>query len=381
MQKTKNLPLISIIIPIYNAENFLAQAINSCLNQTYPNLEIILVNDGSTDSSAKICQNFLSNSLNTKKISKIPHCKNHQSQTLAKKRFFHFINLPHQGVSTARNCGLQKSTGEFFCFLDADDLLMPSFIYELYSFARAHHLQYVSSEYLRIIKTVPSSILTLARQTAIEKTSRKKIYTQKEFFVQLLDLNSGYNFCHMKLIHKDLRVFRFNQSLKVAEDALYNFTILKHLSNIGIVKKPLYIYRIHKNSTVRTFDTEYIKNYQTALQTIKNYLIENYPDFFEQFQKYFQAFVISHLFLILTNYYCHQNNHAKISSIKSLYKIPLFSQAIYLAPLFYFPFSKSLVLFCFKFRLYYFLKIIGIIRSKQNSYESSHSQKPRITVK
>ena len=381
MPKTKNLPLISIIIPIYNAENFLAQAINSCLNQTYPNLEIILVNDGSTDSSAKICQNFLSNSLNTKKTSKTPHYKNHQSQTLAKKRFFHFINLPHQGVSTARNCGLQKSTGEFFCFLDADDLLMPSFIYELYSFARAHHLQYVSSEYLRITKTVPSSISILAKQTAIEKTSRKKIYTQKEFFVQLLNVNSGYNFCHMKLIHKDLRVFRFNQSLKVAEDALYNFTILKHLSNIGIIKKPLYIYRVHKNSTVRTFDTKYIKKYQIALQTIKNYLIENYPDFFEQFQKCFQAFIVSHLFLMLTNYCCHQNNHAKISSIKSLYKIPLFSQAIYLTPLSYFPLSKSLVLFCFKFRLYYFLKIIGTIRSKQNSCESSHSQKPRITVK
>lgn len=381
MPKAKDLPLISIIIPIYNAENFLAQAINSCLNQTYPNLEIILVNDGSTDSSAKICQNFLNSSLNTKKIPKSHRHKNHQTQILAKKRFFYFINLPHQGVSTARNCGLQKSTGEFFCFLDADDLLMPSFIYELYSFAKTHHLKYVSSEYLRIIKTVPSSISTLAKQTAIEKISREKIYTQKEFFVQLLDLNSRYNFCHMKLIHKDLRVFRFNQSLKVAEDALYNFTILKHLSNIGIIKKPLYIYRVHKNSTVRTFDTEYIKNYQTALQTIKNYLIENYPDFFEQFQKYFQVFIVSHLFLILTNYCCHQNNHAKISSIKSLYKIPLFSQAIYLAPLSYFPFSKSLVLFCFKFRLYYFLKIIGIIRSKQNSYESSHSQKPRITVK
>lgn len=89
--------LISIILPAYNSENFITEAINSVLSQTYQNFELIIVNDGSTDKTAEIINKF-----NDPRI-----------------KYFEFEN--NKGVVAARNLALSKMNGEFFCFLDADD--------------------------------------------------------------------------------------------------------------------------------------------------------------------------------------------------------------------------------------------------------------------
>lgn len=340
-------PLISIIIPIYNAAQFLPETINSVIAQTYPNFEVLLINDGSTDSSKKICKQFI-------------------KQGKANIRLF---NLPHQGVSAARNCGLKNLSGKYFCFLDADDLLAPTFISELFHFASQKQLKFVSSGYLRIVGNHLPKIIQkreVVKSNETYKNSRS-IFSKSEFFSKLLDLGSGYNFCHMKLIHQDLKNVRFNESLKVAEDALYNFTILNQVSQVGVLQKPLYFYRVHPASTVRTFSTDYVKNYQTALQTIQYFLKLNLPDLLEANQKNFQAFVASHLFFILANFCCHQDNSSTIKSIKSIYQVPLFYRAIYLAPFRLFSPAQAIVLLCFKLRFYHLLKHIGKFRSKQNS--------------
>ena len=171
----------------------------------------------------------------------------------------------------------------------------------------------------------------------------------------------------MKLIKKPLRHVRFDESLSVAEDALYNFKILNELSSFGATSAPLYFYRVHQNSTVRTFSEDYIEKYRKSLQKIGNFLQENQGDLYQKYQKYFYAFVATHLFFILANFCCHKDNKDPQKSIKSLYQIPLFARAIYLAPLRLFPPQKALVLFCFKFKLIFFLSLIGHLRAKQNS--------------
>lgn len=368
------LPLISIIIPVYNAAKFLDQTIISCLKQDYPRLEIVLINDGSTDDSKIICEKYQKASAATLSSSIL------------------FFDRPHQGVSATRNFGLDHFSGEYFCFLDADDLLAENFVSTLYALAKKNNLDYITSGYQRFVGNFPTSEpqnLASAKSSKEEtqkpesvKSSKEKprkpesakssreslrIYDKSDFYKQLLNLNSGYNFCHMKLFKKALRHTHFDESLSVAEDALYNFKILNELNSFGSTSAPLYLYRVHQNSTVRTFSEDYVERYRIALQKIGNYLQENQGDLYQKYQKYFYAFVATHLFFILANFCCHKDNKKQLKSIKSLYKIPLFSRAIYLAPLRLFPPQKAFVLLCFKFKLILFLRLIGHLRAKQNS--------------
>ena len=351
-----SLPLISIIIPIHNAAKFLNQTISSCLKQDYPNLEIILINDGSTDDSKTICEKYLKASTSVL-----------------------FFDRPHQGVSATRNFGLDHFSGEYFSFLDADDLLAENFISTLYTLAKENNLDYITSGYQRFVGNFPKAeprkpecAKSIGEEPQKQKSTKSiretlRIYDKSSFYKQLLDLNSGYNFCHMKLIKKPLRHVRFDESLSVAEDALYNFKILNELNSFGATSAPLYLYRIHQNSTVRTFSKDYVEKYRKSLQKIENYLQENQSDLYQKYQNYFYAFVATHLFFILANFCCHKDNKNQLKSIKSLYKNPLFSHAIYLAPLRLFPPQKALVLLCFKFKLILFLRLIGRLRAKQNS--------------
>lgn len=355
------LPLISIIIPVYNAAKFLDQTITSCLKQDYPHLEIILINDGSTDDSKNICEKYQKASVTTPSSSIL------------------FFDRPHQGVSATRNFGLDHFSGEYFSFLDADDLLADNFISTLYALAKENNLDYITSGYQRFVGNIPTSETQNPASTKSSKEEPRKpkstkssreslrIYDKSDFYKQLLDLNSGYNFCHMKLMSKSLRHIRFDESLSVAEDALYNFKILNELNSFGATSAPLYFYRVHQNSTVRTFTEDYVEKYRKSLQKIGNYLQENQGDLYQKYQNYFYAFVATHLFFILANFCCHKDNKNQLKSIKSLYKIPLFSHAIYLAPLHLFPPQKAFVLLCFKFKLILFLRLIGRLRAKQNS--------------
>ena len=114
--------IVSIIIPVYNAEKYLGYCLNSIVSQTYKNLEIILVNDGSTDDSLKICDNyaFLDSRVRV-------------------------INIANRGVSNARNVGLKAATGEYIEFADADDVLNPQMVATLVDKMDTYQSEFQSS--------------------------------------------------------------------------------------------------------------------------------------------------------------------------------------------------------------------------------------------
>ena len=103
MQKN---PLISVIIPVYNVEQYLSHCIDSILSQTFTNFEILLIDDGSTDNSGIICDNYKNNDYRIKVFHK-----------------------KHNGVSSARNMGLDKAVGEWITFVDADDWIDKNMYY------------------------------------------------------------------------------------------------------------------------------------------------------------------------------------------------------------------------------------------------------------
>ncbi|MDY3359776.1 MAG: glycosyltransferase family 2 protein, partial [Clostridium celatum] len=102
--------IISIIIPIYNTEKYLVESLESISNQTYKNIEILLINDGSSDNSKVICEKYCN----------------------IDKRFKYFENTNH-GVSYSRNFGIKKSSGKYLVFVDSDDVIAKNFIELLYN--------------------------------------------------------------------------------------------------------------------------------------------------------------------------------------------------------------------------------------------------------
>ena len=109
MKQTKNLPLISVIIPVFNVEKYLRTCLNSVINQTYSRLEILLIDDGSSDKSGEICAEF--------------------ARKDARIRLF---SQPNSGQAVARNLGLDNARGEFVSFVDSDDVIAPDFFETLY---------------------------------------------------------------------------------------------------------------------------------------------------------------------------------------------------------------------------------------------------------
>ena len=106
--KVLNNPMVSIIVPVYNVEKYLGKCINSLLQQTYSNIQIILINDGSTDSSGNICNKYSD----------------------FDKRIF-VLHKQNEGVSAARNAGIDISIGEYLLFVDSDDWLEANTVAEL----------------------------------------------------------------------------------------------------------------------------------------------------------------------------------------------------------------------------------------------------------
>ena len=110
MVKSKKNPTVSVIIPVYNVGPFLRRCVKSVLGQTYKNLQIILVDDGSTDDSGKQCDSF----------------KDNDSRIIV-------VHKKNGGLSSARNAGIKESTGEYICFVDSDDYIEKEFVERLLS--------------------------------------------------------------------------------------------------------------------------------------------------------------------------------------------------------------------------------------------------------
>lgn len=110
MNDLYNIPLISIVLPIYNVRLYLAQCLDSIINQTYSKLEVILVDDGSTDGSHEICEEY----------------KNRDKRIV-------LIHKENEGVSSARNAGLRAIKGQYMTFIDPDDIVAPDYVETLYN--------------------------------------------------------------------------------------------------------------------------------------------------------------------------------------------------------------------------------------------------------
>lgn len=219
-------PLISVIVPIYNGEQFLRQCIESILKQSYSNLEILLINDGSFDSSGEICDKY---ALLDKRI-----------------RVFHELNA---GVSAARNKGIENSHGEYISFIDSDDVIDFD-MYEkmLKCISEANEVIEVVYVPYRRIDTDGNFI----SKKFLKGNGSYYIYNQEKALINcLLGLNNFDSYIWNGLYKKEI-IPRFDEEKIVSEDLLFSVTVITHIGNkyVAILDDPKYNYRINKSGSI-----------------------------------------------------------------------------------------------------------------------------------
>lgn len=227
----KEKPLISVIVPVFNGQDYLEKCIESIERQTYENLEIIIINDGSTDDTAAVCVRLRETYEN-----------------------IHVITTEDEGVSAARNAGIEASKGIFITFVDADDRLRPKTLQVLYDCMMATGEDVAGCGFFSW-ETEQEWEAFLGERYRIHKADR---YTGAEYLrEQLLVGNSR---CWSKLYRRStVGNLRFENGLTIGEDMLFLLHLLPYLRGIAQTDYPGYgYYQNPAGAMNREFKPEYM---------------------------------------------------------------------------------------------------------------------------
>ena len=214
---------VSIIVPVYNAEKFLADCISSIIQQTYQNIDVVLIDDGSTDQSGTICDDF------------------------CRKDFrIHVFHQKNNGVSSARNIGIEKAIGKYVFFIDADDMLTNDCIEVLVNDFEATNTDIVIGSYYKLYGK---------RKLYRHYNISQRIISSESFLDKMIDDGtlSGMSVgsvCGI-LYKKEVIIkntIRFQPDIKVNEDGLFNLSYFTNINTITYEKKALYYYRQWKKA-------------------------------------------------------------------------------------------------------------------------------------
>lgn len=233
---------ISVIVPVYNVEAYLERCVESILQQTYTHFELILINDGSTDSSGQICDHLASQYENIK--------------------VYHIENA---GVSNARNMGIQLATGSWVTFIDSDDFVTQDYLATLASAVEGLNVGFVIAPLHHIKNGIVTDIPSHSGKT--------ELWSTEETMKELLMTTRTSFFPVAKLFKRDLLADqKFNTNYHLAEDALFlTELLLKTRCSSVFIDKPVYYYDHREGSATTSvnrhvFDT--IEVYQQIIAQV-----------------------------------------------------------------------------------------------------------------
>lgn len=243
-------PLISVIVPCYNVEKYVAECLKSIVEQSYENLEIIVVNDGATDNTEQEILPFLED----KRIK--------------------YIVQKNQGLSGARNTGLDNMNGEYVCFVDSDDFIHPDFVKTLYQNLIENDVDIAICDFCLFEN--PSQIVLE------EKQSKSQLYGRDEI-IQEMEENWKVIVAWNKLYKKDLfNDLRFELG-RIHEDEFLAHHILWKSQRVVWVDKQLYFYRQTQGSIMNSNYTD--KKMKDAIDAYEDrvsfYLKNNIPNIYK----------------------------------------------------------------------------------------------------
>ena len=217
--------LISVIVPVYNCEKYIESCIKSILEQDYSNLELILVDDGSTDKSGMLC-----------------------NQYAARDKRIKVLSGRNSGASAARNKGMRVATGDWYSFVDADDFLDKNMYSTLMAFQKKTRAEIVQCGYRRIENGI---------EVFSTNSGGEYVQDTEEALMCLIEGKLFSNALWTKLFNKKvIDDISFNENLKINEDILFNFKAFMKAKKIAYIAQAKYNYIVHKNSTCFTIEDE-----------------------------------------------------------------------------------------------------------------------------
>lgn len=245
--------MVSIIVPAYNAEQFIERAITSVRNQTYSNLEILVINDGSKDKTRKIVESLCAEDRNIK-----------------------LINTENQGVSCARNTGLEHATGSWVMFLDADDVLLDDAVESLLDCAIIHNLDIVSAKYQ----------YTHSGDELVRNDSESvSVYLGAQGILRSIeDFPETYSACAKLYKKAIIENVRFPEGRKAHEDSYFVFCCLAQRPTFGVYDKTVYQYYVTPGSASHGQFSEKVFDILVLAEEKKHIVDEQFPEYIEQSQ-------------------------------------------------------------------------------------------------
>lgn len=241
-------PLVSVIIPIYNVEKYLERCIISVVHQTYKNLEIILVNDGSPDNSLSICEVW------KKRDSRIK-----------------VLNKPNGGLSDARNSGLRIATGDLIAFVDSDDWISINMIENMVLELCKQNADMVVCDFVSVYDTG-------YMEKNIKESFTPKVISSRELMKLTLKDREITNHVWRRLYKRELIIEDIFPVGKNFEDVYTSPIFISKCSKIVVLSEAYYYYRINNEGIVKSVSLKNCEDYFESILASQGEVLKNYPD-------------------------------------------------------------------------------------------------------
>ena len=247
------IPKVSIIIPVYNTEEYLLRCLESINKQTLNEYEVLVINDGSTDKSEEKCSNFITD-----------------------KPKFHLINKQHEGATSARFCGWKRATGKYVVFVDSDDFVEPDYCKALYEACETTNSPLAICSYRIVTNSGMISAIHLPFNFPLISN------IQDDYIKPLLLGKSGNSKCVYgylwlcMMLRERIAEECFIDDNKVAsEDLAFNLFFAQHIERIAVVQRPLYNYYQRSGSLIHRYRSNILGLFKNLHEVCLRYCEKN----------------------------------------------------------------------------------------------------------
>ncbi|MGX9291663.1 glycosyltransferase family 2 protein [Bacillus sp. A015] len=296
------MPTISLLVAVYNTSQYVEQCLQSIADQSFSDIEVILVNDGSTDHSGALLEAFAE-----------------------RDERFRVIHQTNQGLGAVRNRGIEEARGTYFAFVDSDDILAPHYCEALYEKAEMTGADLVVSEYWiqfeQSKRTIPTTLL--AHRSA-DKTSLIEAILHGD--ITGFSWNKLYRRSFIEEHH--IR-FPLRGELENIEDQYVTLRCFSLSRVIAFVHEPLYYYRVHLSSIVQRYQKQYFQHGLTFYHAQRLFLKEY--DELPPYEKALDFFMVNHTLHCMLNEWKSQNSlsfQEKLDHIREMVTHEAFQHAV-----------------------------------------------------